>query len=66
MQIIISLLVIGLLWMIYDIINAPAVDEDEIQISTETEETPPLKGVIKPAQKKTESHHKDSEVDELK
>jgi hypothetical protein len=29
MQIIISVMIVGLLWMIYDIINAPEVDENE-------------------------------------
>ncbi|MEJ6980507.1 hypothetical protein WG906_08605 [Pedobacter sp. P351] len=29
MQIIISIMIVGLLWMIYDLINAPEVDEDE-------------------------------------
>lgn len=29
MQIIISIMIVGILWMIYDLINAPKVDEDE-------------------------------------
>lgn len=33
MQILISIMIIGLLWMIYDLINAPEVDEDENFIS---------------------------------
>ena len=35
MQIIISILIVGLLWMIYDLINAPEVDEDENYILPE-------------------------------
>jgi hypothetical protein len=38
MQIIISILIIGLLWMIYDLINAPAVDENEEPVLEETAE----------------------------
>lgn len=56
---------IGLLWMIYDIINAPAVDDDEIQVSTEAKEVPPVKGVIQPIQKKEDTQHQESEADKL-
>ena len=35
MQIIISILIVGLLWTIYDLINAPEVDEDENYILPE-------------------------------
>lgn len=32
MQIIISIMIAGLLWMIYDLINAPEVDENENEV----------------------------------
>lgn len=51
--------------MIYDIINAPAVDDDEIQVSTEAKEVPPVKGVIQPIQKKEDTQHQESEADKL-
>lgn len=52
-------MIVGLLWMIYDLINAPVVDEDENfidlqseeEISTETEETPAEENEIKPRKK---------------
>jgi hypothetical protein len=37
MLFIISVMIVGLLWMIYDLINAPTVDENENFIDTEAE-----------------------------
>lgn len=58
MQIIISILIVGLLWMIYDLINAPEVDEDENYILPEDsdeeeniEEEPAEKPVREPRKK---------------
>jgi len=39
MQILISIMIIGLLWMIYDLINAPEVDEDENYVSPSSDDT---------------------------
>jgi hypothetical protein len=56
MQIIISILVVGLLFMLYDILNAPAVDEDENLIEFEEHESklenteiPPIEAPLLPA-----------------
>ena len=40
MQILISIMIIGLLWMIYDLINAPEVDDDENFINPTDDESP--------------------------
>jgi hypothetical protein len=43
MQIIISVMVIGLLWMIYDIVNAPEVDDNENPLYSDEEATELMK-----------------------
>jgi len=63
MQLIISILVIGLLWMIYDIINAPAVDENENEIIEAQNEEPP-KEKQAPRTKRSDKILEDSEVDD--
>jgi hypothetical protein len=58
MQIIISILIVGLLWMIYDLINAPEVDENENPISPEAAQE-------LPKEKKTEKSEAKSEASEV-
>ena len=58
MQIIISVMIIGLLWMIYDLINAPEVDDDENPISSTSEED-------QAEESAPSSRHEDKKVPEI-
>ncbi|MBC8054568.1 MAG: hypothetical protein H7Y13_16025 [Sphingobacteriaceae bacterium] len=58
MQIIISIMIIGLLWMIYDLINAPEVDQDE-NLLTPTNDSEEEEDTEAPSETKEDSELKD-------
>jgi hypothetical protein len=55
MQIIISILIVGLLWMIYDLINAPELDENENPVSPEEAQELPKKKKTEKSEAKSEA-----------